>query len=60
MVECYHVTVMPAFLVSDTSTLRDKDVKRNGSWAAKKKKKKTVKRTRGTSELRPEINLLEL
>ena len=59
MVECYHVTTMPAFLVSDTSTLRDKDVKRNGSWGLRKKKK-TVKRTRGTSELRPEVNLLEL
>lgn len=46
MVECYHVTVMPAFLVSDTSTLRDKDVKRNGSWAAKKKKKKDCKKNK--------------
>ena len=42
MVGCYHATVMPAFLVSDTSTLRDKEVKRNGSWGLKKKK--TVKK----------------
>lgn len=31
-------TVMPAFLLSDTSNLRDNDVKRNGSWGLKKKK----------------------
>lgn len=40
MVGCYHATVMPAFLVSDTSTLRDKDVKRNGSGAKTQKTKK--------------------
>lgn len=46
MVECFHVTIMPAFLVSDTSTLRDKDVKRNGSWGLRKKKKDCKKNKR--------------
>lgn len=47
MVGCYHATVMPAFLVSDTSTLRDKEVKRNGSWGLKKKKKTVKKNQEG-------------